>query len=130
MAHLFLLRLQVADVLNARRNLESNPLHNLDPISLQANDLLGIVCHQTDLSKPQIDENLRTEPIIPQIGLESQVMVGLNGISTLILKAVCPQFVDQTNASPFLTHIKDNTGANPFNQRHGGVELIPTVTSL
>ena len=76
-----------------------------------------------------IAQNLRADPVIAQVGLEPQVLVGLNRIHAPVLKLVGVDLVGQANPAPFLAHIQNDSPTLLRDHRHRPVELVPAVTS-
>ena len=79
---------QVTDIRRLWRDLDGNALDHTKPVSLDPDYLSRVIGHQSDVSKSEINQDLSSDPIIPEVRLEPQSQVGLDGITTFILKLV------------------------------------------
>src|SRR5712691_2505973 len=72
MAHLVALGQQISSVVLRGRNLDGHALDDLEAVAFDADDLLGIVGQDPQALRPEIDEDLRADSVVPQIRLEAQ----------------------------------------------------------
>src|SRR6266849_55216 len=79
-AHLLALGHQVALVALGGRNLDRHALDHLEPIPLDADDLLRVVREDAQAFRAEIDEDLRADAVVAQVGLEAQYVIGLDGV--------------------------------------------------
>ena len=49
--------------------------------------------------------------ILPEVSGEAQCNVSLDGVHTLILQVIGPQFIDKTYATPLLTQVEQHSPA-------------------
>src|SRR5574342_350326 len=84
-AHLLALGHQVALVALGGRNLDRHALAHLQPVPLDADDLLRIVREDAQAPRSENDANLRADAVVPQVGLEAEDVVGLDGVLALVL---------------------------------------------
>jgi hypothetical protein len=130
MAHFFPLGAQVFKVGTGCGHLDRHPFDDFEPVTFEPDDFFGVVGHQAELARPQFNEDLSADSIVPEIGFEAQSFVGLNGIVPGILKGIGLEFVNQPDATSLLTHVKDNSTAFLVNLAHRGMELVPAITTL
>src|SRR5262245_57276182 len=81
-AELLLLRAQVGDVAAPCRHFEREPLDDLDPVVLQPDHLARIVGQEAHLAHAEIAQDLRADPVVPQVGLEAELEVGLDRVAS------------------------------------------------
>src|SRR5579862_7875008 len=105
MAQLVLLGLQIATVLFVRRYLDRNSFDNPQTVAIEADDFLGIIRQEPNFPDTQIDQDLRPNAIVPEVGSEAQPAIGLDGIQAFpLLQLVCLQFAQETDAPSLLAH--------------------------
>src|SRR5687767_10503234 len=85
-AELVLLRLQVAAARVGGGDLERHPAHDLEAVPLEPDELPRVVRHQADLVEPQLVQDLRADPVVALVGLETQRLVGGDGVVPLVLE--------------------------------------------
>ena len=86
--------------------------------------------HEAHLPHAKIGQDLGAHAIIAHVGRESEALVGLYRVETLlILQRIRFDFVGQPNAAPFLAHIKNNTGAGCIDHFHGRMELFTAIAA-
>ena len=85
MSELLFLRAQIPQVRCSRRDLDRHPLHHLETIALNPDDLTRIVGDEPDVAKTEVHKNLGADPVITEIRVESQLEVRLHRIAPFIL---------------------------------------------
>src|SRR5690606_40246520 len=75
------------------------PRLNTEPV--QPPDLVGVVGHEADRPGSRVLEDLGADAVLPEIGGETQGVVGLHRIQPLILEGVGPDLVEKAGASAF-----------------------------
>ena len=124
MAHFGALGFQVFDIAFIGLDLEGDPRGDSNTISLKANDFGRIIGHEPHFLNAQIDQHLRTDPVVPQIGFKSQFLVGFHRVVALFLQSVSLELIQQTDATPLMiTHIEQDPFPLPGNLQHGRTEL-------
>ena len=83
MSQLFLLGAQIIAIPLVGRNLDRDALDDAKPIAIQADHLLGVVGEESNLPDAQIDENLRADAVMAQVGAKAQTLIRLYGIQSL-----------------------------------------------
>ncbi|MOA00041.1 hypothetical protein D3C78_1193850 [compost metagenome] len=68
-------------------------------------------------------EHLYSHQISAHVRRKSQLLVCLNGVGPQILQFICTQLIDQTNSSPLLAQVKNNTSPLFGNQSQGCIQL-------
>ena len=94
--------LQVPGVGSADRHLQRHPLSHAQAVRLEPHDLAGIVGEKPDRRQAQVGQDLGAGPVFPQVGGESQRLVGFDRICALVLQGVGPDFVEQADAAAFV----------------------------
>src|SRR5690554_8216937 len=74
-------------------------------------------------------QHVLTHAVVPQISSESQLLVRLYRVCTLILQMVGPDLVQQTNTPAFLTQIQQNATAFTGNISQRFFQLVATITA-
>ena len=82
MPHFRFLGFQVLGVVRRGRGANGDLFDNLEIEALQADNFLRIVREQTNAVQTEIDEDLRAKTVFAQIGLEPELLIGLDGIET------------------------------------------------
>ena len=96
---------KVMDVRFLGVDFNGNALDDRQAVPFNPDDLSRIISHETDLPESQTDQDLRANAIIPQVRLKPQLEIGLDGVTTLVLKMVGFDLVQQPNAPPLLIQI-------------------------
>src|SRR5712692_2442121 len=102
-AHLLPLGHQVALVALGGRDLDRDALDHLQPVPLDADDLLRVVREDAQAFRAEIEEDLRADAVVAQVGLEAEDVVGLDGVLALVLELVCAQLVQEPDPPSLLT---------------------------
>jgi hypothetical protein len=76
---------KIPDIRGTRGHLDRNTFNNLEAIPFDTNDLPGVVGNQLDLVQAEIRQNLSANSIVAEIRLESQLQIGFDGITPMIL---------------------------------------------
>src|SRR5690606_40421548 len=90
-------------------------------------DLGGVVGHEADRPDTQVLEDLGADAVLPEIGGETQGVVGLHRIQPLILEGVGPDLVEKADAPAFLAHVDEDAPALPLDVLEGRFQLGPAV---
>src|SRR2546427_11416489 len=124
-----LLRSQVANVRVLRRNLDRHALDNPEPVALHPDNLPRIVGDQPDLVQPQLHQDLRADPVVPQVRLEAERQVGLDGVLAFVLQLVRPQLVHQADAAPLLVQVQEHPLPHLLDHLQRVMELLAAVAA-
>src|SRR5262245_1481242 len=104
-----LLGLEVLAVVLARLDLDGDLFHDMQAVSLNAINLLGVVGHDADILQAQIAEDLAADAVVAFVGGKSQSQIRIDRIESLLLKLVCVQLVRESDSAPFLAQIDQHT---------------------
>src|SRR5215203_2485685 len=102
---LLLLRLEVAAGVIGRRDLERQPFDDGELVALDADQLARIVRQQAHRTDPEILQDLDADAVVALIGLETEPLVRLDGVESLILQLVGANLVGQPDSPPLLVEI-------------------------
>ena len=120
---------QVALVGLLRDDLDGNALHDLQPISVDADDFARVVRHEPDVAKTKIHKDLSAYPVIAQVGFEPQLQVSFDGITPRVLQLIGFDLVQQSDPAALLVEVEQHTAPFLVDHLHRPVELIPAVTT-
>src|SRR5438270_3919840 len=76
--HFHLLRLKVLRVVRIRFTPNRYLLNHLDAVTLKTDYLFGIVCKKPKLPDAEVEQDLRTKPVIAQIHRETEFGIRLD----------------------------------------------------
>src|SRR5512133_10520 len=107
-----------------------NILHDLKSIAFEPCPFNRIIGHEPDLSESQHPEDIGAHPVVTLIGIEAQVGVGLNSITSFFLQLIGSDFIEKANSSAFLVHIKKDTLSFFLYPTHGLMELVAAVATV
>src|SRR5262245_59565980 len=92
-AELVALDLEIPAILVVQIGNERDARGDLESVSLETDQLPGIVGHHADRRETKVAQDLRTDTVIAEIRSEPEPLVGLDRIGAGILKRVRPQLV-------------------------------------
>src|SRR5687768_6430469 len=75
MSELVTLRIEIRAIMVGRSNLNRLAPGNLQSIAFETDDLAWIIREQADGRKPDVEQNLRADSVIPQVRLEPEARV-------------------------------------------------------
>ena len=110
-------------------NLEWDPCNNFETITGNSDDLSWVVCNQAKLFHSKDMKNLRPNPIIPQIILETELDVRLDRILSLFLKFVGPDLVGKADTAPLLVHVQKDPVALGLDHPERFLQLRTAIAS-
>src|SRR5262249_46666783 len=85
---------QIANVLGVRRHLDRHLLRHLQPVRLDARDLLRIVRQQAHSGDPEVGEDLVPDPPLPLVGGEAEGEVRVDRVESPLLELVGLELVE------------------------------------
>src|SRR3989441_2484558 len=129
MPELVALRAQVFQIRVGRRDLDRHALGDVQAVALQPDDLLRVVGEEREVLHAQVDENLGADPVVAQVGLEAEGLVGFDGVLALILKLVRAHLVHETDPPPLLAHVHEHAPPLGLDDRECLLELRPAVAA-
>src|SRR6185503_6942739 len=110
-------------------NFNRDTLEDLQSTGLQCLNLLWIVRQKVNARNSQIYKDCGTRFIIAFICVESQLAVCFHRISTVVLKLIRDELVEQTDATSFLRVVNNDASARFVDRPHGKLQLISTVAA-
>src|SRR5437763_6103972 len=129
MAHLGLFRLEIFCVMRVGFGSNRHLLDHLNAVTLETYILLRIVGQESELAHTEIVKNLRAQSVIAEIGRETELRIGLDGIESFLLQFVSVNFCREADAAPFLAHIKEHAVYFFGDLPESGVRLVPAIAS-
>src|ERR1700722_13314444 len=130
MPHLVFLSPQIKFGMAASPRTAGNSLHHAKPRAFQLLHFVRIIRQQPQLANAQRLQRLGRKFVIARIRREPKFAVGLHGIEPRLLQFVSPQFIDQSNAAPFLRQIKQHSRRLLRNLLQRKLKLRPAIASL
>src|SRR5262249_11790502 len=128
-AHLFFFGSQIRQRVRVGGNFTRKLFDDLDTCINQRAYFSWIISEQAHVFDSKVTKNSDGEAKVSMIRIESQRMIGLDRIQTLILKRISLQLRHQTNAAAFLLFINHETATGLANDAHGNLQLLSTVTA-
>ena len=104
-----------------------NSLDHLDTTSSQLGHFIRVVGHQTYPVEAEPTQHFSCREIEALVGIEPKPLIGVQRVVALILELIGPQFVDETDAAPFLSEVQDDTVARGRNLGDGPAQLLAAV---
>src|SRR5581483_9549231 len=100
MAELVSFGAQVELVVFVGRELDRQLLYDVQSVSLDPHNLLGIVGQQTDCADAEVEQDLRADAVVAEVGAEAELLVCFHSIQPfLTLELVRLQLGKQANAA-------------------------------
>src|SRR5574344_773433 len=130
MPHLVLLCLQIKEVLVVRFYLDGNAFHDLESEPGKAFDLLRIVREEANFAHADIREDLRTDAVAPEIRLDPELAVRLDGVESLLLQFVSAELIAKSDAASFLPAQVKEHAAVFADELHRGGKLFAAIAAL
>ena len=129
MAELVPLHVQVGAVFVGRSRHDGQPLDDFETIPLEPHELHWIVRQDPNRGQTEIEQDLRADSVVPEVGLEPELLVRFDGVVSGILELIRLELVEQADAAALLVQVDDNTRAFARDHAHGGLELPAAVTA-
>src|SRR5262249_16919992 len=128
-AELASLGLEILGVFARLRRHQRHALLNPQAVPFEADELLRIVCHRPERLHAEVEEDLRTDAVVPEVGRKPQSLVRLDGVRTAVLQLVRLELVQEADAAAFLIEVDDYPPSLPRDQLHRRVELPAAVAA-
>src|SRR3989442_11041696 len=90
-SHFLLLGLEVSAGILVGGDFEGYPLDDLEAVPPEGRELAGIVGQHADLPASEVAEDLRPDAVVPVVGLESELVIGLDGVPAPVLQLIGAQ---------------------------------------
>ena len=111
-----------------RREGMGDPFFDDNAAIRQRRNLVRIVGHQPDFAETKQSQDLGGGKIDPLIGVETQLLVGVDGIEAPVLELVGPELVAQTNTAALLRKVQQDTGAGGGDFLDRALKLVSAIT--
>src|SRR5688500_280688 len=108
MSHPRLLRLKIPAVVLAGLDLDRDFLDDVQAVTFDAANLLGVVRHDADVAQAEGAEDLAADAVVALVGGQTEAQVRVDGVEALLLKRVRVQLVRQTDAATFLAEVDEH----------------------
>jgi len=119
---------QIALVVAVRREDMRHALDDADAAAVERRHLLGVVGQQADAQEAQLAQHFGGREIDPLVGVEPELLVGVDGVEAGILKLVGAQLVDEADAAPSCaSRAGRRRGAR--NLADGAAELVAAIAA-
>src|SRR5205807_10386657 len=109
------------------RHHDGDALDDLEAVSLEPHQLHGIVGEHANRGEPQIEQDLRPDAVVAQIGLEPELAVRLDRVVPRVLQLVRLELVEEADPPPFLIEVYHDAAAFGRDHPHGGVQLPAAI---
>ena len=129
MPHLRPLGAQVGLVVRVGLDADGHRLDDLEAVAGEADDLLRVVGQQADLPHAEIEEDLRAEAVLAQVGREAELEIGLHRVEALLLQLVGVDLRGEADAAPLLPHVEQDAAAGLLDLLQRGVELAAAIAA-
>ncbi len=80
--------------------------------------------------KPEVDEDLRADAEVAQVGGQAEALVGLDGVQAVLLQPVGAQLVQQADAAALLGQVEQHALALALDHRQRRSQLPAAVAAL
>ena len=91
--------------------------------------LARVVCQEAQITQTEAVKYLRADAVIALVGRETQVFIGLDGVSACVLQGIGVKFVFESDAASFLAHVEKYARAGFSDHLEGLVELLAAVAT-
>src|SRR5262249_13967760 len=110
-AELISFRSHVPRALAVLRLHDRDPVVNSQAVALDATQFAGVVGDGSNRTQTQVEQDLRADAVVSQVGLEAELLVGLDGVRAVILQLVRLELVEETDPAPLLVQVYDDTAS-------------------
>ena len=104
-------------------------LGDTDAVAFEGNHFVRVVGQQPDGSETELPQHFRSRQIDPLVGVEPQLLVGVERVETSILQPIGPQLVDEPDAPSFLREIEQHAAAGPGDGSDPAAQLVAAVAA-
>src|SRR5439155_1953967 len=124
------LRPEVVDVAGMRHHLERRARDHVDAVGLEPHDLLRVIGEQPHAPDAEVAQDLGADAVVPEVFLEAELEVGLDGVASLVLERVGTDLVGEADAAPLLVEVDDDAAAGHRDLLERLAELVAAVAAL
>src|SRR5262249_30845536 len=108
-------------------DLQRNALDDLEAVAADRHVLGGVIRHQSHPANPEIPQDLAADSVVSDVGWESELLIGRDGVVPLVLQLVGFQLVDEADAPSLLKQIEKDSLAGLGDFLQSELELRATV---
>jgi len=126
-AQFFLLSAQVTSRSIRWHSYKGHAFHYLEPHFFERANFFRIVRHQPDTLHAQVAQDLRALFVGPKVNWQSQLLICLDRVRTLILQRISTNLINDADAPTFLLLINNCPTPLPLDQFHCFAKLLSTV---
>src|SRR5579885_3738687 len=126
---LFFFGAQIVLTRTVRRRKAGNALGNHDPGAFNRVHFVGVIRKQANARDAEIPQNSGGKTVVAKVGVETKLLVRLDRIGAGVLQFVGAQFVQQTDAAPFLMLVDEQSASFPGNPLQGNLELRAAIAT-
>lgn len=128
-SHFFVLGVHVELVFLVASHLNGFPADDFQSESVQPFDFKRVVRHQNHLAHPEVGEYFGAGSVFAEVGFETEGEIGFHGVHPFVLQVVGFQFIDESDAPSFLSHIEEDAAPCLFDAPEGFGELFAAVAA-
>ena len=99
-----------------------------DAVAFEGDHLVGVVGQQPYRAKTELPQHFCRREINPLVGVEAQLLVGVERVETGILQAIGAQLIDQPDAAPLLRQVEQHA-AGCRDRRDPASQLVAAVAA-
>ena len=104
-------------------------LGHLNAGVFQGRDFVGVVGEQAHALYLEVEQDLGRHFVITQVGFKPQAFVRFHGVGAAVLQLIGAEFVEQSNAAPFLMLVDQQAAAFFGNQVERELQLRAAVAA-
>src|SRR5262245_32435057 len=130
MAELRLLGAEVLDVPRVRGDLERRARDDVDPVALEAADLLRVVREEADAAHAEVAEDLCADAVVAQILAEAELEVRLDRVEAAVLERVRADLVGEADPASLLVEVDEHAAPRDRHRLDRLPQLIAAVAAL
>ena len=82
-----------------------------------------------DRREPEVDQDLRADAVVAQVGRQAELEVGVDGVVALLLQLVGPELVQQADAAALLGEVEQHALPLLLDHRERRLELLAAVAA-
>src|SRR4051794_34288583 len=120
---------EVAGVLDVLRLHDGDALVHAQAVALEADHLARIVRDRPDRGQAEVEQDLRADAVVAQVGGETELFVRLDRVGAGVLQLVRLELVEQADASTFLIEVHDRAASLLLDHLHRRLELPAAIAA-
>ena len=129
MSHLGILGVHVELILFVARHLDWLTANDLESETIETFYLGRIIGHKDKFVDAEVSKDRCSGAVFSQISSITQRQIGFHSVHALILQTIRLEFVNQTDATTFLTKVKQHATTTLLDAAHSLGQLFATVAT-